>query len=117
MILGRKAKITVCSEIRNSNAIFSRVYQILVEATDELGNNAIITVTSHDKVPSGYVASGSGQILLECEETKVPDEGTMKQWLAQLALDHDVSLRERTRCRDLNESLIRIYTFLEGIAE
>ena len=62
MLLGPKANITIVSDVSFFTAVYARVYQMSVEATDETGASAIITVSSYDKVPSGYRAGGSEQL-------------------------------------------------------
>lgn len=94
-------------------AIYRRRYILDVHVIR--GGQAMISVRSVDYTPSGYIEGGKDQLLMQCEEVKIPQDLTAKEWLAQLVLRLDKTLTVKTRCQYLNESRKEVYGQLEEI--
>lgn len=116
MVLDQLSKIdiTITTNVNFFTAIFKRKYKMTVNAIS--GEVAVISVSWQDYTPSGYAKGGHNGLLLECEEVTVPREGTARQWLAALVLQHDKELNQLTGCQYLNQSRSVVKTTLRGIA-
>lgn len=117
MLIPETTRITIETNVNQCGAVHKRQYILQLVARDE--HKAVITVKSDDYVPSGYMAGGESQLLLECAEIAIPKAKTMtaRKWLAKLAMKHDRQLAVPTGDVVRNRSLKVIYDKLAGVAK
>jgi len=102
MLLPSKITIEIKTASTSFTAPINRVYQLTVH--DKSETTALVSLSKFDKTPTGYIRGGSQVKFIEYEEIAIPDT-TAKQWLADLASKHDVSLRASTVCELRNDAL------------
>lgn len=117
MVLSQDSRvhITITTNVQFYTAVFKRKYNLLVDAIQ--GDQAVISVTWQDYTPGGYMKGGNGGLILECEELTIPQDGTARQWLAALVLQHHEELNQTTGCQYWNKSMQIIKTTLDGITQ
>lgn len=102
MQLPEELNLTIKTKCDFFTAIYKRVYYF---QTHEQNNGvATISLSSKDFTPSGYIEGGKNQILIEFDEYKVPQNMTIKAFVAKLILKTDTNLKVITGCEHLNKS-------------
>lgn len=102
MQLPEELNLTIKTKCDYFTAIYKRVYQFQTHEQDD--GVATISLKSKDYTPSGYIEGGKDQILVEYEKYKIPENMSVRAFVAKLILKTDTKLKAFSGCEHLNKS-------------